>query len=87
MNRPNKEGVGARDANPLRTHSNEQANFASSDAIGKAFASMLGQAARRGCTLRELSDGRYLIGGRGHIVAVPCLRAVGDLLRQIGRSS
>jgi len=86
MMRPNEEGGGARDADPLRTHLNQQSDFASAEGIGKAFASMLSQADVRGCTLRELSDGKYLVGGAGQIFAVPCLRAVGDVLRQIGRA-
>ena len=44
---------------------------------------MKARAALCGCTLHELADG-YLVGKWNYSKAVPCLRAVGDLLRQIG---
>ena len=45
---------------------------------------MKARAALCGCTLQEMADGGYLIGRWNYCKAVPCLRAVGDLLRQIG---
>ena len=83
MSRPNSEGV-ERQPNPSKTHNNTQLDFASDDAQGKALAIMQARAARSGCTLHELGDGGFLVGRWGHGKAVPCLRAVGALLRQIG---
>ena len=36
MSLPNDEGIGARDSNPPRTHTNRQADSASDDSNGKA---------------------------------------------------
>jgi hypothetical protein len=82
MTRPNSEGVGDCSANPLKTLENQQRNSASDDKQGKAFASMHARAALCGCTLHELSDG-YLVARWQYSKVAPCLRAVGDLLRQI----
>ena len=51
---------------------------------GKALATMRARAALCGCTLHEMADGTYLLGRWNYSRAVPCLRAVGDLLRRIG---
>jgi hypothetical protein len=83
MSRPIDEGVGARNANPLKTHQYEHRDFATDDEHGEAFATMRARAALCGCTLLELSDG-YLVSRWGCSKAVPCLRSVGDLLRRIG---
>ena len=50
----------------------------------KTFITMQAQAARCGCTLHELADGGYLVSRWNYSRAVPCLRAVGDMLRQMG---
>ena len=84
MSRPNGEGVGARDANPSRTLQNRQQHFAVVGDESKALATMQARAALCGCTLHELAQGGYLVGKWNHSKAVPCLRAVGDMLRQIG---
>lgn len=78
------EGVGDCGANPLRTHENQQADFASTNDDSKAFSLMQTRAASRGCTLHELADGGFWISGGPCSRAAPCLRAVGDILRQIG---
>ena len=49
----------------------------------KTFITMKAKAALCGCTLHELSDG-YLVGRWNCSKAVPFLRAMGGLLRQIG---
>jgi hypothetical protein len=70
-----------------RVEGNEKTDnrdFASDDAHGKALATMKARAARCGCTLHALADGGFLVGRWGYSKALPCLRAVGDLLRQIG---
>jgi hypothetical protein len=86
MNCQNGKGVSVTSANSLKTYQDEQSDFASDEANGKAFASMRARAALCGCTLHELSDG-YLVGRWGCSKAMPCLRSVGDLLRRIGGGS
>ena len=83
MSRPNDKRLGDCGAQPLKTNQNQHAYFANEDADSKALATMKARAALCGCTLHELSDG-YLVGRWNYSKAVPCLRAVGDLLRQIG---
>lgn len=53
----------------------------------KTFATMQARAARCGCTLHELAGGGYLVAKWNYSRAVPCLRAVGDMLRQMGGSN
>ena len=81
---PNNEGVGDCGANPSNTYQKQRPNCADEDGAGKALATMQVRAALCGCTLHELADGAYLVGKWNYSKAVPCLRAVGDLLRQIG---
>jgi hypothetical protein len=50
----------------------------------KALASMTARVALCGCTLHELSGGGYMLCRWGMSRELPCLRAVGDLLRRIG---
>ena len=83
MSRPNNERQRA-NAVPRVPNTNQQPHFAFDDDGGKALATMHARAALCGCTLHELSDGAYLVGKWNYSKAVPCLRAVGDLLRQIG---
>ena len=84
MHGPNSKGAGVCDTNAPETHKNQHPHFANDDGDSKALATMKARAALCGCTLHELSDG-YLVGKWNYSKAVPCLRAVGDLLRQIGR--
>jgi len=83
MTRPNDDGAGARNANPAKTLDNQRMDFDSDDGDSKAFATMQARAAMAGCTLLELSDG-YLFSRWNYGKVVPCLRCVGDMLRQIG---
>lgn len=83
MSRPNDEGQRANAAPQVQTQ-NQHLHFANDDDGSKALATMKARAALCGCTLHELSDGAYLVGKWNYSRAVPCLRAVGDLLRQIG---
>lgn len=59
-------------------------NFASDIGHGKALATLKAQAALCGCSLVELADGSFLICRWDYSRALPGLREVGDLLRQIG---
>ena len=83
MSRPNDKGAGVCGTNPPKHLDNQHPHFANDDDASKALATMKAKAALCGCTLIELSDG-YLVGRWNYSKAVPCLRAVGDLLRQIG---
>ena len=84
MSRTNCEGAGSREPNPPKTLNNTHADFASDDVHGKALATMKARAALCGCSLHEMADGGFLVGRWGYSKALPCLRAVGDLLRQSG---
>lgn len=81
--RINDEGVGVCGANPPDTNQDQRPHFANVGAARKALATTKARAALCGCTLHELSDG-YLVAKWNYSKAVPCLRAVGDMLRQIG---
>ena len=80
MSRPNDEGQRWRAA-PQEQTQNNHPHFINDDGASKALATMKAHAALCGCSLIELADGEFLVGSK----AVPCLRAVGDMLRQIGR--
>ncbi len=58
--------------------------FASTDALEEATARMKARAAQCGCSLHEMAGGGFLLCRWGHCKEVPCLRAVGALLRRIG---
>ncbi len=84
MTAPHSKGVGITSADAPETHENEHSDFANDGIGSKALATMQARAALCGCTLHELADGAYLVGRWNYSKALPCLRAVGDLLRQIG---
>lgn len=69
---------------PEKFDQQTRSHFASDDGNGKALATLKAQAALCGCTLVELADGGFLICKWNYSRAVPCLRAVGDVLRKIG---
>lgn len=81
---PNDEGAGVRGTNPPETHENQHRDFANDGNASKALATMQARAAQCGCSVHELADGAYRVGSVNYSKAVPCLRAVGNLLRQIG---
>ena len=83
MTGPNGKGASSTNADAPETHDNQHRDFANDGDAGKALATMKARAALCGCTLHELSDG-YLVAKWNYSKAVPCLRAVGALLRQIG---
>ena len=84
MSRQNGEGVGSREPNPPKTHNNALVDFASYDAHGKTLTTMPARAALCGCTLHEMADGALLVARWNYSQTAPCLRAVGDMLREIG---
>jgi len=83
VNRANGEGAGQQ-PNPPKTLNNTHLHFANDDGNSKALATMKARAALCGCTLHEMADGAFLVARWNYSRAVPCLRTVGDLLRQIG---
>ena len=84
MHGPNSKGAGVCGTSAPETHNNQHPHFANDDGASKGLATMTARAAMCGCTLHELADGGYLVGKWNYSKAAPCLRAVGDLLRQIG---
>lgn len=82
--RTNDEGAGVCGANPPNANQDQDLHFANDDGDGKALATMKARAALCGCTLIEMADGEFLVARWNFSRAVPCLRAVGDLLRQMG---
>ena len=84
MSRPSEEEVGVCGTNLPKIHDNQHLHFANDGDISKALATMTAQAARCGCTLHELASGGYLLCRRLVARELPCLRAVGDMLRRIG---
>ena len=83
MSRPNDEGHRANGAPQGQAQTNDQ-HFANYNCDGKALATMKARAALCGCTLIEMADVEFLVARWNHSKALPCLRAVGDLLRQMG---
>jgi hypothetical protein len=84
MGRLNDEGGGDCGATPPNTYQNQHLHFADDDGASKALATMKARAALCGCALIEMADGEFLVARWNYSKAVPCLRAVGDLLRQMG---
>ena len=84
MSRPNSKGAGVCGTNAPETCNNQQQHFANDDDVSKALTTMKARAALCGCTLIELADGEFLVARWNYSKAVPCLRAVGDMLRQMG---
>lgn len=81
---PNDKDVGDCGANVPKTYQNQHAYFADDGGDRKALATMKARAALCGCTLHEMVDGEFLVARWICSGAAPCLRAVGDMLRQIG---
>lgn len=63
---------------------NNSSDCAASEADCQVFPALQARAARKGCTLRALSGGGYLMSQWGYSREVPDLRTVGDLLRRMG---
>lgn len=82
---PNDKEVGDCGANLPKTYQNQHAYFADDGGDRKALATMKARTALCSCALHEMADGELLLARCNCSKAVPCLRAVGDMLRQIGR--
>ena len=85
MSRPNCEGVGSREPNPLMTDTYKLTYSASDDADDKYLARLQAEAALVRCALYPLASGNYLLThtGWGLSRELPSLRAVQALLRQM----
>ena len=81
---PKSKGAGVCGTNAPETQNIQHLHFADDDGDRKALATMKARAALCGCTLIEMADGEFLVARWNYSKAVPCLRAVGDLLRRIG---
>ncbi len=84
MSYPNGKGDGVTSTIAPKTHEIEQRHFANDDGASKALSTMKARDALCGCALHEIADGEFLVARWNCSKAVPCLRAVGNLLRQIG---
>jgi len=84
MTDPHGEGYEPASNVPPKTLNNTRLHFANDDGDSKALSTMKARAALCGCTLHEMADGAFLVAKWNYSRAVPCLRTVGDLLRQIG---
>jgi hypothetical protein len=80
---PNESGHRANGARQ-KPNQSQQADSANDDGDRKSLATMRARAALCGCTLHEMAIGEYMVARWNYSKAVPCLRAVGDLLRRIG---
>lgn len=84
MTAPNDEGAGARDANPLKTNQNPSPKCASDEGVSKAFATLRAELALRGFGLHEMADSGYFVSKWNLSRQLPDLRAVRQMLVQIG---
>lgn len=79
---PTKENAGLQPGVELmKTNTSD---CAATEAADKAFSALKARAAVRGCSLRALASGGYLMSQWGYSREVPDLRTVGDLLRRMG---
>jgi hypothetical protein len=83
MTGPNDKGHRANGAPKIHTQS-QDLDCANDGGERKALATMKARAARCGCSLHEMAGGAFLVSRSDYSRAAPCLRSVGDLLRQIG---
>lgn len=84
MSRPNGKADGVTSAIGPKAHEIQQLDSAVDGDKRKAFTTMQARAALCGCSLNELADGAFLVSRWNYSKSVPCLRAVADLLSQIG---
>ena len=84
MSRPNDDGSGARDAEPIRADQNQPVNYPSDGGTSKAFATLRAQLEMCGCGLHEMADRGYFVSHGNVSRQLPDLRAVRQMLVQIG---
>ena len=80
----NDEGVGVSSADPFQTSKITQSDFAITGDFDQALRSIRVHLNAKGFNLHELECGGYLVARWGMARELPCLRAVGNMLRRIG---
>ena len=86
MTAPDMEAPGEVGTEGRAQGTGESQDSATADeAERKEFATAAAEAALCGCQLHKLDDGYFLLSLGAMSKELPCLRAVGDLLRRIGR--
>lgn len=84
MTAPNDDGSGARDAEPTEADQNRRPDYPSADGASKAFDMLRAQLQMCGCGLHEMADRSYFVSHSSHSRQLPDLRAVRQMLVQIG---
>ena len=84
MAAPNEGGSGARDAEPTKADQNQQVDYSSDDGASKAFDTLRAQLEMFGCGLHEMADRGYFVSHGNFSRQLPDLRAVRQMLMQIG---
>jgi len=83
MSRPNDEGQRANVAPQVQTQI-QHVDYSSDDGVGKAFDTLRAQLEVCGCGLHEMADRGYFVSCGNLSRQLPDLRAVRQMLVQIG---
>ena len=83
MSRPNEEGQRANVAPQVQTQI-QHADYPSDEGVGKAFDTLRMQLEMCGCGLHEMADRDYFVSCGSLSKQLPDLRAVRQMLVQIG---
>jgi len=83
MSRPNDEGQRANAAPQVQTQI-QHSDYSSDDGVGKAFDTLRAQLEMCGCGLHEMADRSYFVSCGNLSRQLPDLRAVRQMLVQIG---
>ena len=83
MSRPNDEGQRANVAPQVQTQT-QHIDYSSADGIGKAFDTLRAQLEMCGCGLHQMADRGYFVSHGNVSRQLPDLRAVRQMLVQIG---
>lgn len=81
---PNDDGSGARDAEPTKADQNQRVDYCSDDGASKAFDILRAQLKMCRCGLHEMADRGYFVSHGSPSRQLPDLRAVRQMLVQIG---
>ena len=84
MNRANGKGVSISSADAPKTHEFKHADFTTDDGVGKAFDTLRARLEMCGCGLHEMADRSYFVSCGSLSRQLPDLRAVRQMLVQIG---
>ena len=80
---PNNEGHRANGAPQIKTQT-QRPDYSSDDGVGKAFDTLRAQLEMFGCGLHEMADRGYFVSHCNVSRQLPDLRAVRQMLMQIG---